>query len=364
MSEKRKISTRKIIQAVLTLLLLVACVTAVMSAGRLQDTRKLSGMDIDIRNSQFGFVTEDELKATLLRDGEPGLNRTEVAKLNVGQMEKVLMANPWIDGAEVYIDNNARLHAAVTQRVPAVRIFEKNGNSYYLDKKYEQLPLSFKYNHYSMVVTNVPELKGDSASDVLKTRLMKVVNFIKQDTFWNAQVSQVIVRDDLNFEIVPILGDQQVIIGDTTELETKFNNLFTFYTKVLNNIGWDRYDVLNVSYKGQLVASPAIDWRLPEDKGIKRINWVKTILGENVKYEPVNRVEPATPAVQKPEQAQPVQTEEVPQAVPDVEVQQELETAPVVEQKQEPKKEVKPEPVQQKEKEDEKPKYIYGGNGN
>lgn len=367
MSAKRKISIRKIIQAVLTLVLAVVCITAVMSATRMQQSRKLNGVDINISNNKFGFVTGEEIESTLLRDGELGLGRTELSQLNVSQMEHVLKANPWVDDAEVYIDNNAKLHALVTQRVPAVRIFEKTGGSYYLDKNYEQLPLSFKYNHYSMVVTNVPELNNDSAGSALKERIMKVVDFIKHDTFWNAQVSQVIVRDDLNFEIVPVLGDQQIIIGDTTLLETKFNNLFTFYTKVLNEIGWDRYDKLDLSYKGQLVASPAIDWRLPHDKGIERINWVKTILGDTITYRPVSSPRPVSAAAKaKPAVEEPVEARAEPEAEtanPDVEVQQRVEVKPEPPKKE--KVETQPEPeTKEIKKEDKKPKYIYGGNGN
>src|SRR5690606_3954334 len=99
------------------------------------------------------------------------------------------VANPWVEEAQVYVDNKQKLHALVTQRVPVVRIFEKTGNSYYIDKNREPMPLSKQYNYYTTVVTNVPELKNDSISEVVKANIIAYVNFIRQDTFWNAQVS-------------------------------------------------------------------------------------------------------------------------------------------------------------------------------
>ncbi len=375
MSVKRKISARRIIQALLTLVLAGVSVAAVLSATKLQKNRTLADVDIRINNKQYGFVTEQEIEQTLLRDGEIKPGKTKLSKLNVRQMEKVVIANPWVEDAQVYVDNKQNLHALVVQRVPVVRIFEKNGNSYYIDKNMEALPLSPKYNFYTTVVTNVPELKNDSASNALKAQIMALVQFIRRDTFWNAQVSQLILRDDMQFEIVPVLGEQQIIFGDTTDMQLKFDNLFAFYNKVLNEVGWDKYTVLDLSYKGQLVASPALNWKLPVDKVINRINWVNSITGESPKPKPVNVANPApvatAPAEVKPETAAPATSEKTIQAEVPAEVKigpkQEPQPEPVAkpERKAPPKKtepkQPKPEKIKEKKQEDKKPKYIYGG---
>lgn len=382
MSVKRKISVRKIIQAALTLVLAGVCITAVLSATRQQRNRTLNNVDIRITNKQYGFVTEKEIKQTLLRDGEIKTGVTKLSELNVRQMEKVVSGNPWIEDAQVYLDNRQQLHALVIQRAPVVRIFEKDGNSYYLDRKMEALPLSPKYNYYTTVVTNVPELKADSMSNALKAQIMALAQFIRRDTFWNAQVSQVIVRDDLQFEIVPVLGEHQIILGDTTDMQLKFDNLFAFYTKVLNEVGWEKYEVLDLSYKGQLVASPALNWKLPVDKVINRINWVSSITGETPKPKPVAPVKP-TPAtttapVTTPARPADVKTETSVKATPEKNIQVELPARQddVPKQKTEPAKEarkpaarpqkktVEPKqekPKEEKKQEDKKPKYIYGG---
>lgn len=382
MSVKRKISVRKIIQAVLTLVLAGVCITAVLSATRQQRNRTLNDVDIRITNKQYGFVTEKEIKQTLLRDGEIKTGVTKLSELNVRQMEKVVSGNPWIEDAQVYLDNRQQLHALVIQRAPVVRIFEKDGNSYYLDRKMEALPLSPKYNYYTTVVTNVPELKADSMSNALKAQIMALAQFIRRDTFWNAQVSQVIVRDDLQFEIVPVLGEHQIILGDTTDMQLKFDNLFAFYTKVLNEVGWEKYKVLDLSYKGQLAASPALNWKLPVDKVINRINWVSSITGETPKPKTVAPVKPTPGTTTAPvtTSAHPVdvKTETPVKAAPEKNIQVELpvrqneppkqKTEPAKEVKKPaarpPKKAMEPKqekPKEEKKQEDKKPKYIYGG---
>lgn len=282
MSVKRKISVRKILQALLTLMLTGVCIAAVLSATKLQSARKLNDVNIQINNSDYGFVTKADVATMLLKDRNVQLKNTKLSSINVKQMEQVIKESDWVEDAQVYIDNKHNLHALVTQRIPVVRIFEKSGDSYYLDRKMEALPLSTKYNYYTTVVTNVPNLR-DTANAGVKAQIMAMTRFIKADTFWNAQVSQLIVRDDLTFEIVPVLGDHRIIMGDTTDMKLKFDNLFAFYTKVLNEVGWDKYQVLDLSYKGQLVASPSLNWKMPVDKVINRINWVNSILGDGTK---------------------------------------------------------------------------------
>lgn len=277
MSTKRKISIRRIIQAALTLVLAGVCVTAIVSATKLQHHREINDVDIYIKNDCYKFVDEQEIKDILLQYEDTG--RAGLERADVKQMEEVVSNNPWVEDAQVYIDNERRLKAYVIQREPVVRIFEKGGNSYYLDKNNEPLPLSGKYNFYTLVVTNVPELKDDSTGNVLKGEIRVLTDFIKNDTFWNAQVSQVIVADEGGFEIVPVLGEQKILLGDTVNMKQKFSNLFAFYKNVLNEVGWDKYEVLDLRYRGQLVASPSLPWKMPVDKVINRINWVNSILG-------------------------------------------------------------------------------------
>ena len=306
MSVKRKISGRKILQSILTLLLVGAGFVAIVSATKVQEKRTLTGISITINNDKYGFVTIDDVEQILLKG--KSVSEYELATIDVAMMERMLSGNPWVEKARVYIDNNRTLNAEVTQRVPALRVFEKEGSSYYLDKDGEPMPLSPKYNYYTLVVTNVPTLSLDSAGESVRKQIMTVADYIRYDSFWTAQVAHFMVDEDMSFEIVPVLGNQRIIIGDTSDLNQKFDHLFTFYKNVLSEVGWDKYDILDLSYKGQLVASPALDWNLPKDKVIKRINWVESIMGEyGKKVLEHNKMVTKQPVIQA--SAEPVQKE-------------------------------------------------------
>ncbi len=151
--------------------------------------------------------------------------------------------------------------------------------------QHNTMPLSGNNIYYTSVITNVPELKTDSQSLVLKKQMISLVRKIQADTFWNTQVSQVVVDSAGMFELVPVLGDQRIIFGDVSNMNEKFNNLFAFYKNVLNHIGWDKYETLDLRFKDQVIASPSLPYKGPVDKAVVNMNWINSIVESEAKKE-------------------------------------------------------------------------------
>ncbi len=377
MSEKRKISARKIMQAMVTILVTGACITAMLSAARKQDAQHIKDFSINIKNEQYGFIDKAEVKQRLLNNKDIDVQKISLGRLNIGKMEEIVATNPWVADAQVFVDNRKVVHVNLTQRVPVARLFDQAGNSYYLDNTLAAMPLSDRYIHYTTVVTNVPVLKEDSTGDALKAQIVKLVRHIERDSFWSAQVSQIILNDDKAFEIVPVLGNHKILIGDTSNLDEKFENLYAFYKKVMVRIGWDKYEVLDVRYKGQVVASPALPWKPPTDKAMSNMNWVKSIIGNdtNKVIAPLPKPVAIQPQANATTAAKPVSTTSTTPTPPKPQVSQPAKpTTPAAPKKPEPKATIKkedkkPEPKKpdnkekQKEKtqnkEEQKPKYLY-----
>jgi cell division protein FtsQ len=379
MSEKRKISIRKIMQTLVTVLVTGACIAAMTSAARKQDAKHIKDFSINIKNEQFGFVDKADVKTKLLNDKDIDVKKISLGRLDIGKMEKIVATNPWVADAQVFVDNEKVVHVNLTQRVPVARIFDQAGNSYYLDNVHKAMPLSERYIHYTTVVTNVPVLKDDSLGNSLKAQIVKVVRQVERDSFWNAQVSQIILNDDRAFELVPVLGNHKILIGDTSNLEEKFENLYAFYKKVMTRIGWDKYEVLDARYKGQVVASPALPWKAPTDKALSNMNWVKSIIGNDTNKVIAPLPKPITPQlVPQPLVVQPKPTPQ-PKLVPQPQVKklEETKKREIIIRKPEPKAakkeekitttkkpENKPKPKatekpKEQNKEEQKPKYLY-----
>ena len=279
MAAKRKISIRKVIQVLFTLVAAVCCIVAMVSASRMDDARMVASVDVHINNAKkYHFIEEKQILDEAINDRNIDVLHTPAGKLDMQAMEQILKADPWVADAQLYIDNAKVLHIIVTQRLPQARIFAQDGNSYYIDSTLSVMPLSPSFIYYTSVVTNMPVIKNDSAGTAMKKQVLKMVRTIQSDSFWNVQVSQIVVDSGNCFELIPVLGDQRIIFGDTSRIKDKLDNLTAFYKGVLNKIGWDRYETLDVRYKGQVIASPAIPNKGPVDKAIATMNWVTSIV--------------------------------------------------------------------------------------
>ncbi len=302
MSEKRKISVRKILQTLLTLVVTVGCIMAMVSAASIAESETVKDVAIHIQNNKkYHFIEETEIRKLAIENKSIDVAHTPMAKLDIHAMEQTIMADPWVAHAQVYIDNERILHMYVTQRVPVARVFQQNNKSYYLDTTKSVMPLSENELYYTTVVTNVPELGTDSASMAMKNDIVKLATTLQSDTFWNAQISHVYVDSDMSYNMIPLLGDQKITLGNTDGLRDKLSNLFAFYKNVSNRIGWDKYERLDLRFKGQIIASPSLPYKGPLDKAVDKMNWIASIVETEARNDMMDSMKTADVAAEPQE---------------------------------------------------------------
>jgi len=279
MAVKRKISVHKVLQVLLTIVATTGCIMAMVSAATIEDAKMVKNVSVHIKNDKkYHFIQEKEILELAVYRRNVDLAKTPMSRLDIKSMERVILADPWVANAQVYVDKDNVLQIYITQRIPVARCFQQNGVSYYLDTTLSIMPLSSSNIYYTTVVTNVPELRNDSISWALRKDIISLVRTIQADSFWNAQVSQIIVDSADMYELVPMLGDQRILFGDASEMKEKFGNLFAFYKNVLNRIGWDKYELLDLRFNGQVVASPSLPYKGPVDKAVNGMNWINSII--------------------------------------------------------------------------------------
>jgi cell division protein FtsQ len=279
MAEKRKISVRKILQLLLSITGAVGCIIAMVSASGIEGEKTLKKLPVvQIKNDRkYHSIEQKKIMDLAIYNRNIDILHTPVSRLDVRGIEQAIKSDPWVENAQVFVDIDRVMHIQVTRRVPVARIFRTDGESYYLDSTLHTMPLSDDYTYYANVVTNVPYLGNDSAAMVVKKNIATVVKAINADSFWNAQVSQISMDSAGMFEFTTVIGDQKVILGDTSRLQEKFTNLLAFYRNVLNRIGWDKYQVLDARFVGQVVASPSLPFKGPIDRAVDKMNWITSI---------------------------------------------------------------------------------------
>lgn len=221
-----------------------------------------------VNQNRMGILQNKSLENWLFKNPRINVSGMPKDKLDLKKIEQQAELNPWVANAEVYIDNDDVLQIDIAERYPLARIFRFGGSSFYMDSTLAKMPVIQGSSFATPVFTNVVYGRSDSLNQALNAKIAFMAELIGKDSFWNAQIEQVVVQPDQGFVLIPLLGkNQQIIFGDTSNAKEKLDNLFAFYTHVVPKIGWDNYRRIDLRFSGQIVAAPTLNVTLakPED---------------------------------------------------------------------------------------------------
>lgn len=188
--------------------------------------------------------------------------------INTAAIENLIRRQAYVSRVKVYETNEGYLNIDILQREPILRIVNQDQEGFYLDREGNPLPLNPGYPVHVLVVNGFirdsylknPKLRVSSSNDPkrpdsLLTGLHRLALFIMQDPYFKKAIDQVYVNEQQELELIPWKGNHVVLLGNTEDLEEKLQKLYIFYTKGLDEIGWNKYQVINIKYKNQVVCS-------------------------------------------------------------------------------------------------------------
>lgn len=232
-------------------------IVLLQAAVRSQNVKKCRGVEIDISGVSNNFFIDDKDVLSIIKNfvgGDP--TGKTLQSFNLRDIENNLEKDVWIKNAELFFDNNDVLQVSVDEREPAARIFSGDGATFYIDSSLKVLPLSDKFSARLPVFTGFPHSNAvmKAADSNLLRSVLIISNQLQADSFLMAMVEQVDITPQRNFEMIPKIGNQTIVFGDATDAEEKFKKLKLFYKQVITTAGWNRYSVINLQYKNQVVA--------------------------------------------------------------------------------------------------------------
>jgi len=208
------------------------------------------------------FVNSRMIKNILLR-GDQRLAGKPFSDLDMQELENKIKSIKYIKRAEVYQTIEGELVVEISQREPIVRIIDRSGHGFYIDKEGYIVPLSRNYSPYVMVVNgaigeryrNVSNISELGMENNLLLDIYNMTEFIRSDKFWEAQIVQIYMNGNGEFELIPRVGAQVIEFGKAVDMEEKFEKLWILYNEGFHNTGWNQYERINLKYKNQAVCT-------------------------------------------------------------------------------------------------------------
>ncbi len=222
-----------------------------------------------IKPGNHNFVTEEKV-ITLMNDLGYHFDGQKLGDIEINRIEEKVKEIPGVKNVEAYKFNNGKVKIDIEQQLPIARVFLADGKmGFYIDEDGEIIPLSSDYVAKVPVFTGsiyepfneIPSIKeiavNDSISDLhVLDEVYELALAISKDDFLSAQIVQVFVTWNEEFELIPRVGNHRVLLGTIADMENKLSRLVTFYTSEDINVReMNLYDTLNLKYKNQIVCS-------------------------------------------------------------------------------------------------------------
>lgn len=225
---------------------------------RMKGEVTVSAIQISLANIHENHYLDEKDIMKLMRLNPDNLRGASLSKLNFSEIEQRIRRSPFVSDAELYSDLKGNLMVTVSLRRPIARIIQSDGPDAYIGEDGTIMPVSDRFSSRVVLISGdfVPKLlKLDNVHEFEQGReLMLLLNTIREDAFWNAQVAQIDLDKKARVVLFPQIGDETIELGKPVDLETKFRKLRIFYKEILPRVGWNRYDRINVEYAGQVVA--------------------------------------------------------------------------------------------------------------
>ena len=208
--------------------------------------KKVGEIDISFVEGEQDFLTHSMVNKLLIQNQLHVKNQAK-SIIDLYQLEKTVLANPFIEEASVFLSIQNVLNVHVKQREAIARVLH-GGESYYIDTQGVKFPVSDNYS------ARVPVVSGVN-SEVGLTEVFRFLEEINQDEFLKNEVVGIHKTSKKEFEIYVRSGNYVIEFGKCEQLRQKFFNLKAFYSKVFLEDKMKTYKTINLKYHNQVVCT-------------------------------------------------------------------------------------------------------------
>ena len=243
----------------------IKIVTAVLIVGgiiafteRRQGNASIKDITVKMKNvHENHFLDEDDIVG-LMELKKDNLKGASMDRVNMKEVEKKIRRDPFIKDAQLYSDLKGNLVVSAELRRPIARIVRNDGPDGYISEDGIVMPVSDQFTSRVILISGsyVKQILGQNKLSATESgvQLMELINTIREDEFWNAQIAQLDIDSKMRITIYPQVGDERIEFGKPENVETKLKKLMIFYKEILPRMGWNKYNRVNLEYEGQIVA--------------------------------------------------------------------------------------------------------------
>jgi len=210
------------------------------------NVKKVREIAIEFEEGKNLFMNYQIVNKLLIQNNETVKNKAK-SVIDLHQLEANVLSHPMVEDAAIFLTVDGLLKAKVKQRTPIARVLS-NTKSYYIDKQAKVMPLSENYSARVLLVSG--EINEDDIEEI-----HYLVSTILKDEFLKKQLISIEKMPNNEFVLHTRIGEQKILLGKTTNLNSKFKNLKSFFSKTMADKMIFNYSAINLKYNNQVVCT-------------------------------------------------------------------------------------------------------------
>lgn len=244
---------KPIVRILLSITLIVVLVLAVVHMPK----QRCERISVVAHTQNESVVLAQSDVEHLLKDAKLEVVGKEVKDIDLGEINNLLNANPYIESVNFVHFAGRKLVIDYTLRNIVMHVFTPNGDHYLVDNKGVVVPFTSKMKDYLMVVNgNIPDTYnvGKQAPKKLQNALA-LTRKINENDFYRAQFTQIYINGQNDMELSTAVGGQNILFGKMDNADEKLKNLKTVYENGLSHKGYNTYVQLDARFKNRIIAT-------------------------------------------------------------------------------------------------------------
>lgn len=208
--------------------------------------KKVQNTVVEFEAGDNNFLTHSIVDKLLIQNKEFVKNQPKRV-VDLHFLETNVLANPYVEKANVFLTVDGVLKTVIKQRKPIARIIGKS-KSYYVDKFGVKIPLSSNFS------ARVPLVSGIGESEDIK-ELITLIKAIERNGFLTKEIIAIQKNAQKEYVFTVRSGNYKVLFGKLKDVDIKFKKLMAFYNKALVDKTIKKYKTINVKYHNQVVCT-------------------------------------------------------------------------------------------------------------
>ena len=237
---------KKAITYLFSLILIVSLALLYSFSAVKNSNKKIKKIEIEFSEGNNDFLTQKMVNKLLIQSGQELQNQPK-SVIDLQELEKSVLFNPYIETATVFYTIDGVLKTEVKQRTPIARINTAN-SSYYIDKYGVKIPLSDNYSARVLLITG----------NINEENLQEFTPFVKvilADDFLKKEIIGIHKTQKNEFVLSVRSGQYKIEFGSLEKTNVKFKKLKAFYNKAFVDKTINQYKTINLKYHNQVVCA-------------------------------------------------------------------------------------------------------------